>query len=69
LINGATGRVGSHATQIARAPGVRVIASARAGQLRAPMAEAHAFDRIDDAFSALARGALGKIAITVLDGS
>ena len=40
-----------------------------AGQLRAPVAEVHGLDRIDDAFAALARGALGKIAITFVDGS
>ena len=47
----------------------RIAELAQAGQLRAPVAEVHAFDRIDDAFAALARGALGKIAITLVDGS
>ena len=42
----------------------RIAELAQAGQLRAPVAEVYAFDRIDDAFAALARGALGKIAIT-----
>ena len=47
----------------------RIAELAQAGQLRAPVAEVHAFERIDDAFAALARGALGKIAITLADGS
>ena len=53
-------------------PGHRLlvrIADSCGGRLRAPVAEVHAFDRIDDAFAALARGALGKIAITLVEGS
>jgi NADPH:quinone reductase-like Zn-dependent oxidoreductase len=42
---------------------------ARDGKLRAPVAEVHAFERIEDAFAALSRGAVGKIAITLVDGS
>jgi NADPH:quinone reductase-like Zn-dependent oxidoreductase len=48
---------------------VRIADLVRAGRLRAPVAEVHAFDRIDDAFAALSRGALGKIAITLVEGS
>jgi NADPH:quinone reductase-like Zn-dependent oxidoreductase len=48
---------------------VRIADLVREGRLRAPVAEVHAFDRIDDAFAALSRGALGKIAITLVEGS
>jgi NADPH:quinone reductase-like Zn-dependent oxidoreductase len=48
---------------------VRIADLVREGRLRAPVAEVHAFDRIDDAFAALSRGALGKIAITLVQGS
>jgi NADPH:quinone reductase-like Zn-dependent oxidoreductase len=47
----------------------RVARLVEAGRLRAPVAEVHAFDRIEDAFAALARGALGKIAVTLVEGS
>ena len=47
----------------------RVAALVETGRLRAPVAEIHAFDRIEDAFAALARGALGKIAVTLVEGS
>jgi NADPH:quinone reductase-like Zn-dependent oxidoreductase len=42
---------------------------AESGKLRAPVAEVHPFERIEDAFAALSRGAVGKIAITLGDGS
>jgi len=48
---------------------VRIADLVREGRLRAPVAEVHGFDRIDDAFAALSRGALGKIAITLVEGS
>jgi NADPH2:quinone reductase len=61
------------ATNVFSAPDTALLARiaelAQAGRLRAPVAEVHAFDHIDDAFAALARGALGKIAITVAEGS
>jgi NADPH:quinone reductase-like Zn-dependent oxidoreductase len=47
----------------------RIAALVEAGRLRAPVAEVHAFDRIEDAFAALARGSLGKIAVTLVEGS
>jgi NADPH2:quinone reductase len=39
------------------------------GKLRAPVAEVHSLERIEDAFAALSRGAVGKIALTLSDGS
>jgi NADPH:quinone reductase-like Zn-dependent oxidoreductase len=42
---------------------------AAAGKLRAPVAEVHPFDRIEDAFAALERGAVGKIGVALSDGS
>jgi NADPH:quinone reductase-like Zn-dependent oxidoreductase len=39
------------------------------GKLRAPVAEVHDFERIEDAFAALSRGAVGKIGIAFGDGS
>jgi NADPH:quinone reductase-like Zn-dependent oxidoreductase len=39
------------------------------GKLRAPVGEVHAFERIEDAFAALSRGAVGKIGIAFGDGS
>jgi NADPH:quinone reductase-like Zn-dependent oxidoreductase len=47
----------------------RIAELVEAGRLRAPVAEVHAFERIEDAFAALARGALGKIAVTLVEGS
>jgi NADPH:quinone reductase-like Zn-dependent oxidoreductase len=47
----------------------RIAGLVEAGRLRAPVVEVHPFDRIDDAFAALARGALGKIAVTLVEGS
>jgi NADPH:quinone reductase-like Zn-dependent oxidoreductase len=47
----------------------RIAGLVAAGRLRAPVAEVHAFDRIEDAFAALQRGALGKIAVTLVEGS
>ena len=42
---------------------------ARRGACALRWPRCHAFDRIDDAFAALSRGALGKIAITLVEGS
>jgi NADPH:quinone reductase-like Zn-dependent oxidoreductase len=47
----------------------RVAELAAAGRLRAPVAEVHPLERIEDAFAALARGSLGKIAVTLVEGS
>jgi NADPH:quinone reductase-like Zn-dependent oxidoreductase len=47
----------------------RIAELAAEGKLRAPVAEVHPFERIEDAFAALERGAVGKIAITLSDGS
>ena len=45
----------------------RIAALVDSGGLRAPVSEVHPFDRIEDAFAALARGALGKIAVTLVE--
>jgi hypothetical protein len=43
-----------------------VAALVAAGRVRAPLTEVYEFDRLEDAFDAVRRGAVGKVGVRVL---